>query len=149
MSVSQKTSQSSLLRIAVYLLEGLVDRDRADRHRRVAHNPFTRGVDVPARGEVHHGVGAPTDGPHHLLDFFGDRRRDGGELPMFALIFTRKLRPMSIGSSSGWFTFAGMMARPDAISERTNSGVTTSGIEAPKLSPSTRALRPRFSRAAA
>ncbi len=31
---------------------------------------------------------------------------------------------------------AGMMARPRAISLRTNSGVTKSGIEAPKSSPS-------------
>ena len=29
------------------------------------------------------------------------------ELPMLALIFTRKLRPIIIGSSSGWFTLAG------------------------------------------
>src|SRR5579885_346531 len=34
------------------------------------------------------------------------------ELPMFALILTRKLRPIAIGSLSGWLTFAGMMARP-------------------------------------
>ena len=31
---------------------------------------------------------------------------------MLALIFTRKLRPMIIGSSSGWLMLAGMMARP-------------------------------------
>ena len=30
---------------------------------------------------------------------------------MFALIFTRKLRPMIIGSISGWLMFAGMIAR--------------------------------------
>ena len=46
------------------------------------------------------------------------------ELPMLALIFTRKLRPMIIGSLSGWLTLAGMMARPRATSSRTNSGVT-------------------------
>ena len=57
------------------------------------------------------------------------------ELPMLALIFTRKLRPMTIGSVSGWFTLAGMMARPRATSSRTNSGVTSAGIEAPKDSP--------------
>src|SRR5580658_8492064 len=49
-------------------------------------------------------------------------------LPMLALIFTRKLRPMIIGSSSGWLMFAGMMARPAATSERTNSGVISSGM---------------------
>ena len=34
------------------------------------------------------------------------------ELPMLALIFTRKLRPIAIGSISGWLMLAGMMARP-------------------------------------
>ena len=55
-----------------------------------------------------------------------------GELPMLALIFTRKLRPMIIGSSSGWLMLAGMMARPRATSSRTNSGVMTGGMAAPK-----------------
>ena len=41
---------------------------------------------------------------------------------MLALIFTRKLRPMIIGSISGWLMFAGMIARPRATSSRTNSG---------------------------
>src|SRR6059058_1554723 len=57
------------------------------------------------------------------------------ELPMLALTFTRKLRPMIIGSDSGWLTLAGMMARPRAISSRTNSGVTYSGIAAPNELP--------------
>ena len=50
------------------------------------------------------------------------------ELPMLALIFTRKLRPMIIGSVSGWLTLAGMMARPRATSSRTNSASTPSRI---------------------
>ena len=54
---------------------------------------------------------------------------------MLALIFTRKLRPMIIGSDSGWLMLAGMIARPRATSSRTNSGVMTSGIAAPKLWP--------------
>ena len=78
------------------------------------------------------------------------------ELPILALIFTRKLRPMIIGSSSAWLMFDGMMARPRAISLRTNSGVMKAGTDAPKLSPSASAasarsscfLRPRFSRSA-
>src|SRR5438270_1782485 len=49
-------------------------------------------------------------------------------LPMLALIFTRKLRPMIIGSDSGWLMLAGMMARPRATSARTNSGVMRSGM---------------------
>ncbi|CFP64772.1 Uncharacterised protein [Bordetella pertussis] len=53
------------------------------------------------------------------------------ELPMLALIFTRKLRPMIIGSISGWLMLAGMMARPRATSSRTNSGVMADGRAAP------------------
>src|SRR5256886_10325363 len=49
-------------------------------------------------------------------------------LPMLALIFTRKLRPMIIGSDSGWLMLAGMMARPAATSARTNSGVIWAGM---------------------
>src|SRR5574340_430574 len=50
------------------------------------------------------------------------------ELPMLAWIFTRKLRPMIIGSVSGWLMLLGMMARPRATSSRTNSGVISSGV---------------------
>ena len=45
------------------------------------------------------------------------------ELPMFALILTKKFRPIITGSSSGWLILAGIIARPAAISCRTNSGV--------------------------
>src|SRR5947208_5695925 len=48
---------------------------------------------------------------------------DTAEFPMLALTFTRKLRPMIIGSDSGWFTLDGRMARPTATSSRTYSGV--------------------------
>ncbi len=57
------------------------------------------------------------------------------ELPMLALILTRKFRPIAIGSSSGWLTLAGRMARPRAISSRTHSGVISVGIAAPKALP--------------
>ena len=63
--------------IAIHLLQRLVDRHGADGHRRIAQDPFARVVDVAAGGEVHHGVGAPADRPHHLLDFLLDRRRYG------------------------------------------------------------------------
>src|ERR1041384_8278532 len=53
------------------------------------------------------------------------------ELPMLELILTRKLRPMIIGSLSGWLMLAGMVARPRATSSRTNSGVITEGMLAP------------------
>ena len=71
---------------------------------------------------------------------------------MLALIFTRKLRPMIIGSDSGWLILAGIMARPAATSARTNSGVTNSGSAAPQelpsRAPAARSLRPLFSRMA-
>src|SRR3954469_1455303 len=44
-------------------------------------------------------------------------------LPMLALIFTRKFRPIIIGSDSGWLMLAGIIARPFATSDLTNSGV--------------------------
>src|SRR5574343_1372749 len=53
------------------------------------------------------------------------------ELPMLALILVRKLRPIIIGSDSGWLMLLGMIARPRAISSRTNSGVISAGIAAP------------------
>jgi hypothetical protein len=56
------------------------------------------------------------------------------ELPMLALIFTRNRRPMTIGSSSGWFTLAGMIARPRATSLRTSSGSTSSRNAANSIS---------------
>src|ERR1043165_8612932 len=42
------------------------------------------------------------------------------ELPMLALIFTRKLRPMIIGSLSGWLILAGVVGRPPAGSAPTD-----------------------------
>ena len=38
------------------------------------------------------------------------------ELPILALIFTKKLRPIIMGSHSGWLMFAGIIARPSATS---------------------------------
>ena len=62
---------------AADLLQRLVDRHRADRHRRVADDPLARLVDVLAGGEIHHRVAAPADRPDHLLDFLGNRTRQG------------------------------------------------------------------------
>ena len=86
---------------AADFFQRLVNRHRADRHGRVAQNPFARFMNVFARGKIHHRVRAPLRGPTHLFDFFLDARGHGAELPIFALIFTRKLRPMIIGSLSG------------------------------------------------
>ena len=58
---------------ATHLLQRLVDRHRADRHRRVADDPLARLVNVPAGRQVHHGVRAPERGPPQLLDFLLDR----------------------------------------------------------------------------
>src|SRR5437763_285085 len=63
-------------------------------------------------------------------------------LPMLALILTRKLRPMIIGSLSGWLTLEGMIARPRATSSRTNSGVMTAGMAAPNDWPGCWAIPP-------
>ena len=62
---------------AAHLLQRLVDRHGADRHRAVAHDPVARGVDVLAGGQVHHGVGAPADRPDQLFDLFLDAGGDG------------------------------------------------------------------------
>jgi hypothetical protein len=56
-------------------------------------------VDVLAGGQVHDRVGAPERRPLQLLHFVSMDDLTA-ELPMLALIFTRKLRPMIIGSSS-------------------------------------------------
>ena len=64
-------------RIAVHLLERLIDRHRADRHRRIPDDPLAREVDVLACREIHDGVGAPADRPHHLLHLLLDGRSDG------------------------------------------------------------------------
>ena len=66
-------------------------------------------------------VSAPQSVAHRSLSTSSSIEEVTAELPMLALIFTRKLRPMIIGSSSGWFTLAGMIARPRATSLRTKS----------------------------
>ena len=61
---------------AAALLERLVDRHRPDRHGRVPEDPLAGLVDVLARGQVHHRVGAPERRPAELLDLFLDGRGD-------------------------------------------------------------------------
>ena len=63
-------------RAAAGFLECLVNRDGADRHRRVPQDPFSRLVNIAAGGKIHHRVGAPVDAPAHLLDFFLDGAGD-------------------------------------------------------------------------
>ena len=80
-------------------------------------------------------VSAPQRIAHVIFSTSSPIDDDTAELPMLALIFTRKLRPMIIGSDSGWLMLLGMIARPRATSSRTNSGVIVAGIDAPKLWP--------------
>ncbi len=65
-----------VFRHTVHLLQRLIDRHRANRHRRIANYPFARIVNIAAGGKVHHIVSAPARGPHHLVHFFRHRRRD-------------------------------------------------------------------------
>src|SRR3546814_14811605 len=53
------------------------------------------------------------------------------ELPMLALILTRHLRPIALGSASGWLLFLGLLARPRAPSSPPTSGVPSAGVSPP------------------
>ena len=68
---------TQLFRLAVDLLQGLVDRHRADRHGGVPDDPLPGLMDVLAGGQVHDRVRAPAYGPGHLFHFIGDGRGDG------------------------------------------------------------------------
>ena len=61
---------------AIDLFQRLINRHSADRDRRVADDPLTDIVDVPAGGQVHYRIAAPADRPHHLVDFVGHRGCD-------------------------------------------------------------------------
>ena len=80
-------------------------------------------------------VSAPQRVAHVIFDTSSSIDEPSAELPMLALIFTKKLRPIIIGSHSGWLMLAGIMARPSATSLRTNSGVISIRLRAPKFCP--------------
>ena len=80
-------------------------------------------------------VSPPQRVPHTIFSTSSEIEEPSAELPMLALIFTKKLRPIIIGSISGWLMFIGIIARPRATSSRTNSGVITFGMLAPKSWP--------------
>ena len=65
------------LGLAADFFERLINRHGADGHGRIAQNPFARGVDVLAGGQIHDGVRAPLGRPTHFLNFLFDARRDG------------------------------------------------------------------------
>ena len=71
-------------------------------------------------------VSAPQRVAHVIFSTSSSMEEVTAELPMLALIFTRKRRPMIMGSVSGWLMLAGRMARPRAISSRTVSGASPS-----------------------
>ena len=71
-------------------------------------------------------MSAPHRVAHVILSTSSSMEEVTAELPMLALILTRKRRPMTIGSVSGWLTLAGSTARPAATSSRTNSAATPS-----------------------
>ena len=67
-----------VLRLAVHLLQRLVDRHAAHGDGAVADDPLPRFVDVAPGGQIHNGVPAPPGGPGHLFHFLlnagSDRR---------------------------------------------------------------------------
>ena len=71
-------------------------------------------------------MSAPHRVAHVILSTSSATEEVTAELPMLAFTLTRNARPMAIGSDSGWFTFAGMIARPAATSARTVSASTPS-----------------------
>ncbi len=79
-------------------------------------------------------VSAPQRIAHVIFSTSSSIEEVTAELPMFALILTRKLRPIAIGSDSGWLTFAGMIARPRATSLRTKSASRFSRIATNSIS---------------
>ena len=63
---------------AADFFQSLVNRNRADRHRRVTKNPFPGLVNILAGRQVHDRIGAPAGRPDHLLNFFFNGGGDGG-----------------------------------------------------------------------
>ena len=57
-------------------------------------------------------VSAPHLVAHSIFSTSSSMEEVTAEFPMLALIFTRKFRPIIIGSDSGWLILDGMMARP-------------------------------------
>src|SRR5580693_683453 len=55
-------------------------------------------------------VSAPQRVAHTIFSTSSAAEEVTAELPILALILTRKLRPIAIGSISGWLMFAGMIA---------------------------------------
>ena len=66
-----------LFGLAADFFERLIDRHGADRHRRVADDPFPGFMDVLPGREVHDRIGAPARRPDHLFDLLFNGGADG------------------------------------------------------------------------
>ena len=75
-------------------------------------------------------VSAPQRIDHTSLSTSSSMLDVTAELPMLAFTLMRKLRPIIIGSLSGWLMLLGITARPRATSSRTNSAVISVGMDA-------------------
>ena len=71
-------------------------------------------------------VSAPHLVAHVIFSTSSSMEDVTAELPILALILTKKRRPITIGSASGWLQFNGITARPAPTSSRTSSGATPS-----------------------
>src|SRR6202030_2157370 len=80
-------------------------------------------------------VSAPHFVAHRIFSTSSSTDDATALLPILALIFTKKLRPLIIAWDSGGLMLAGMMARAQATSLLTNSGVISCGMLAPKDVP--------------
>ncbi len=60
--------------LAVDFFQRLIDRHRADRHGRIAQNPFAGFVNVFSGGQVHQRVTTPARRPGHFFDFLFNGR---------------------------------------------------------------------------
>src|ERR1700752_5259002 len=68
-------------------------------------------------------LSAPQRIAHTILSTSDATSEATALLPILALILTRKLRPIAIGSLSGWLMFEGVVARARAAPSRSHSGV--------------------------
>src|SRR4051794_33783732 len=66
------------LRLAIDLLQGLINGYCANRNRTITDNPLPSFVDVFTGGQIHDRIATPADGPGHLFDLFLNARTQRG-----------------------------------------------------------------------
>ncbi|MNI42526.1 hypothetical protein D3C85_1365760 [compost metagenome] len=59
---------------SVYFFQRLVNRNRTNRHRRIADNPFAGFVDIFSGRQIHNRVSAPSTGPNGFFYLFFNGR---------------------------------------------------------------------------